>query len=445
MNRLEGFEPAGQRVEQAKRRGHGGGLTQPRSQVKPDASIQDNAKEPFDPASGAVLARSVPNPAPHSISRHYGLDWLRIGAFGLLIMFHIGLYFAPGHWIVKSPQPVTWLAWPLAAIVPWRLTLLFAISGYATAAMLQRYPGISEFLADRSKRLLVPLLFGACVIVPPQDWVRLEVSGIDLAYVPYLLTEHFAFHLRAGTFLPAWEHLWFLAYLANYTGLLALLIAVCPDWQKRFRPWLERLGGGHRMLWLPPAAIFAASLLFTRLDYPVLAKSMVYLPAFLIGFGYAHFADVRAAFARLARSAALASALSLAVIWAVTARTLGIGWVVELAAGVLMSWAMLPVLFRLADRLLNFDHPWRRPLSAAVFPSYIVHQTIIVVAGWYLAEFGVVGLPAYLVLLFAVLAVCWLAWRLAKSSRIIGMLLGMPHGGRAARARSSRQAAAPAA
>lgn len=390
-----------------------------------------------------MLALRVPSPAPASISRHYGLDWLRIGAFGLLILFHVGLYFAPGHWIVKSPQPIAWLAWPLAAISPWRLSLLFAISGYATAAMLQRYPGLAEFLADRSKRLLIPLLFGACVIVPPQDWVRLEVSGVDLAYIPYLLTEHFSFQVRAGTFLPAWEHLWFLAYLATYTGLLTLLIAVCPGWHKRAQPWLEWFGGGHHMLWLPPVAIFAASLLFTRLDYPVLAKSVDYLPAFLIGFAYAHFAEVRAAFARMARTAAAASALSLVVIWAVTATSLGTGWVVELAAGVVMSWAMLPVTFRLADRVLNFDHPWRRPWAAAVFPAYIVHQTIIVVVGWYLAELGVVGLPAYLILLSAVIVGCWFAWRLAKSSPIVGMFLGMPH--RAGKARAGPPTAVPSA
>lgn len=27
------------------------------------------------------------------MARHYGLDWLRIGAFALLILFHIGMYF----------------------------------------------------------------------------------------------------------------------------------------------------------------------------------------------------------------------------------------------------------------------------------------------------------------------------------------------------------------
>ena len=101
---------------------------------------------------------------------------------------------------MKSPRADRWLAWPLAAIVPWRLSLLFAISAMP-AAMLQRYPGLGPFLADRSKRLLVPLLFGACVIVPPQDWIRLEVSGVHLSYLPYLLA-NIAFHMGPGTFLP---------------------------------------------------------------------------------------------------------------------------------------------------------------------------------------------------------------------------------------------------
>ena len=92
-----------------------------------------------------------------------------------------------------------------------------------------------------------------------------------------------------------------------------------------------------------------------------------------------------------------------------------------------MSWTMLPVLFGAAARALNFDHPWRRPLSGAVFPAYIVHQTIVVVAGWYLARAGIVGAPAFAILLGLVVAGCWLAWRLARASSVVGTLLGMPH------------------
>ena len=35
--------------------------------------------------------------------RHYGLDWLRIGAFGLLIVYHVAMVFSTWDWVIKSP------------------------------------------------------------------------------------------------------------------------------------------------------------------------------------------------------------------------------------------------------------------------------------------------------------------------------------------------------
>jgi glucan biosynthesis protein C len=29
------------------------------------------------------------------MTRHFGMDWLRIGAFALLILYHIGMVFVP--------------------------------------------------------------------------------------------------------------------------------------------------------------------------------------------------------------------------------------------------------------------------------------------------------------------------------------------------------------
>lgn len=40
--------------------------------------------------------------------RQYGLDWLRIGAFALLILYHIGMFLVPWGWHVKAAEPVAW-------------------------------------------------------------------------------------------------------------------------------------------------------------------------------------------------------------------------------------------------------------------------------------------------------------------------------------------------
>lgn len=372
-------------------------------------------------------------PSPPTIARHYGLDWLRIGAFGLLILFHVGLYFAPGHWIVKSPQQHPWVGWFSAAIVPWRLTVLFAVSGYATAAMIQRCQGLGAFLAERSKRLLIPLLFGMLVIIPPQDWVRLRVSGVHHSYADFLLHDAFSFSTHSAVFFPNWEHLWFLPYLWAYTLLLVALFALLPRWRTVLGPAVAWLCAGRQLLYLPALAILAGMVLLRKLHLTALEETADYLPAFVFGVAFSHFAELRAAIDRRFREALAVSIAMLALIWgsmALAPADEGPVWaLIDLASSSLMSWAMLIVMFRLADRFLNFDHRLRPVLATAVFPAYIVHQTIIVLVGWYLTRIGVAGPAALLIQLTAVLAGCFTAWWLARTFGLAGVLLGMPHKG----------------
>ena len=107
------------------------------------------------------------------MERHYGMDWLRIGAFALLIFYHIGMVFVPWGFHIKTARPMDWVEIPMLLTNPWRLTLLFVVSGYASRALWLKSPSIRSFLGNRSARLLIPLVFGMAVIVPPQTWVEL--------------------------------------------------------------------------------------------------------------------------------------------------------------------------------------------------------------------------------------------------------------------------------
>ena len=110
-------------------------------------------------------------PDPTS-GRHYGMDWLRIGAFALLILYHVGMGFVPWDWHVKWTSISETARLPMLALNGWRLALLFVVSGYASAALLaksQRLP----FLKSRTARLMVPTVFAMIVIIPPQVWIDL--------------------------------------------------------------------------------------------------------------------------------------------------------------------------------------------------------------------------------------------------------------------------------
>jgi hypothetical protein len=70
--------------------------------------------------------------------RRYDLDWIRVGAFFLLILYHVGMFYVPWEWHVKSPHPVEALEPVMLLTNPWRLTLLFLVSGAATRFMADK-------------------------------------------------------------------------------------------------------------------------------------------------------------------------------------------------------------------------------------------------------------------------------------------------------------------
>src|ERR1700741_136517 len=90
--------------------------------------------------------------------RHYGLDWLRAGAFALLILYHLGMAFVTGSWLVKLTQ-IEWLFYPMLFVSPWGAGILFIVSGYASRALLAKLGGTEPFVRQRTLRLIVPLLF----------------------------------------------------------------------------------------------------------------------------------------------------------------------------------------------------------------------------------------------------------------------------------------------
>ena len=70
--------------------------------------------------------------------RRYDLDWVRIGAFLLLILYHVGMYYVTWDWHVKSPYASAAIEPLMLLTSPWRLSLLFLVSGVATAYLLER-------------------------------------------------------------------------------------------------------------------------------------------------------------------------------------------------------------------------------------------------------------------------------------------------------------------
>jgi hypothetical protein len=122
------------------------------------------------------------------------MDWLRIAAFALLIFYHVGMFFVPWDWHVKTAHPQNWARVPMLATNSWRIPLLFVVSGYASAALFGKSGRVGRFLGDRSARLLVPLVAGMALFVAPQPWVELSFKhGYAPGFGWFWLHDYFRF------------------------------------------------------------------------------------------------------------------------------------------------------------------------------------------------------------------------------------------------------------
>jgi peptidoglycan/LPS O-acetylase OafA/YrhL len=319
------------------------------------------------------------------IERHYGLDWLRIAAFMLLIFYHVGMVFAPGDWLVKAPRTIEAAEWPMLLVQPWRMPLLFLVSGFASHALLSRSRGISEYVRGRSRRLLLPLAFGMLAIVPPQTWVGMTLNhGYPHGLLHFWTSDWFGFRAVDGVWLPSEEHLWFVAYLWTYTMVLVAGLLVMPEGLKA-KGWalLSGLASGHRLLWVPllPLLPLRLLLLFTVPETHGLlhdwVSDLTYFPAFLFGFALAGAPALWPAILRMRWPALAIAAVAYLVLIAVEirfpeARTHA-AQALHRDALLVMGWSAILVLLGLAHQWLNRDHPlrggcaipdWGPPLSS---------------------------------------------------------------------------------
>jgi len=380
--------------------------------------------------------------------RHYGMDWLRIAAFGLLIVYHVAMVFAPWAWVIKTSHSYPELIAPMALLTPWRLPLLFAVSGYASRKLFDRSGGTPAFARSRAIRLLVPLAFGMVAVVPIEMWVRVLETGYPKGYLHFWAMDYW----RAGSFygreFPSWEHLWFVAYLATYSLLLAAALA----WRgpsllaalDSAADWLTRQ---WRLLWIPVAALVTLrlGLLFVVPERQGLVSDWgghsQYVPLFLFGFALAGAPQLWPAIARIWKAALGVTAIAGAVVVGIELAYPGTAipphalMALDRAARVAMAWSMILTLFHVAETWWNRDHPWRKPLAEAVFPFYIVHHPAIVLIAWYSLPLEFNPFAEFALLLGGTIAICFAAWATGRRIGWLRPLIGL----------ASKPAKAPAA
>jgi surface polysaccharide O-acyltransferase-like enzyme len=313
---------------------------------------------------------------------HY-LDWLRVLAFGLLIFYHTGMLYVTWSFHVKSPRIVPGVEWAMILTNPWRLALLFFISGVASRFLLGKL-GPGRFARDRLTRLLPTLVFGMLMIVPPQTYFELVRGGRwSGGYLEFWFQHYLVADRTVGVIVPTWNHLWFLPYLLVYCLAFAVVSAA---WSRR--PAVECplvllvLGPG---IWMAVANVLAREL---RPDTHALlddwAGHLRWIGVFVAGLLAARcgsFWDLLRRRRRVVAGLALVSGgVLLGVRVLIHAGTIGERWdgpSYAIASGV-FGWTAILAIVGMASHHLRSPSPVLSYLNVAVLPVYMLHQTVLI-------------------------------------------------------------------
>ena len=150
--------------------------------------------------------------------RRYDIDALRVIVFGLLIFYHVGMFFVSWEWHIKNSVIYEWVELPMLFVNQWRLSLLFVISGMGTYFNISKRNGWG-FTKERFVRLFIPLLVGMFFIVPPQVYIeRLDTGQFIGSYLAFWPSKLFIGSYPTGNL--SWHHLWFLPYLWIFSLIL---------------------------------------------------------------------------------------------------------------------------------------------------------------------------------------------------------------------------------
>lgn len=329
------------------------------------------------------------------------LDLLRVIAIAVLVFYHHLMVYVPDWGFhFKNESNWLWLQNLMLLSSPWRLGVLWLVSGISLSFMMRRLT-IQSALYQRSTQLLFPLLIGVLIIVPPQLFVEMKQAKampLDLwqfFYALYFDRQHYFDSFTSGIW-PSIDvnHLWFLRSLWQFS-LLAIVISPLLSTKQFSR--ITRLLATY--IWLLVVGIFAIVACIEWSLVGEIKRELYGLLWFLVGFCLAEkqvfWLTLRKHAVKLVISATMAMLLlqlCFTFIWQdkdSAESLLKVAEVIYWFNKTIFPVAILAVVYRWGNK----ENTTTMKLSTFVFPLYIIHQTLsILVAYW----FSISSLTAFL-------------------------------------------------
>lgn len=371
------------------------------------------------------------------------LDWLRILAIIGVIFFHSAMPFVQDeNWHIYNKERSDLFSEFNFWLSRFRMPLLFFISGAVSYYVLIKYDG-KYFIKQRFLRLFVPLLFGMLVIVPPQIYLERVNQGFTGSYWQFYPAIFKGEPYPKGN--TSWHHLWFILYLFIYDLISVplfkwMLFGKGKKFTEQKSGWLAK-GKNIYLLMLPSMIVYSSMIL----KYPGTNTlvgdwtMLIYWYLFVI-VGYLVMCNHQLveSMVRNRRFSMLLAFGSLILInyfrWndLRPSQTLGSNWqqspltYLYLSIYPLIAWSWIMMLVGYAKKYIDKPHHIHLYLNQAVYPFYILHQTVIVILAFYVVKVEESVLAKYLFIVALTFILCQFIYHvMIKPYNTMRFLFGM--------------------
>lgn len=341
--------------------------------------------------------------------RRYDIDWLRVIAIGLLLIYHVAIGFQSWGIMIafittEKPWAALWM--PMTMLNVWRIPLLFFVSGMGVYfAMQQR--NWKQLVTERTFRIGLPFVFGMFAIVPLHLllWQRYYKMELNYVYDP--------------------GHLWFLANIFIYVlALSPLLFYLKKNETGKAVGVIKKIFSHPLGLLIVISAFIAEVVIIKPVPYELYAMTWhgFFLGLLAFFFGFCFMLSGPAFWQMLVkwRWMFLSVAASLFAL-----RLFYFGMTTPNYLVVTESQTWIYTLLAFGNKCLNRPGKALSCLSQAAYPVYLLHMIFL-----YLGSTLIFPLPMamplqfLLVLLFTV-GGCFTAYEIIRRVRFLRPLFGM--------------------
>jgi peptidoglycan/LPS O-acetylase OafA/YrhL len=327
------------------------------------------------------------------------LDWLRIISIVGVLFFHSAMpYTAEYGWHIKNRETSNLFMEFAFFMHLWRMPLLFFISGTVSYYMMKNR-STWNFVGLRFRRLFIPLVFGMLVVVPPQIYLERLNHGYTGTFWDFYKTVYNFVPYPKGSF--SWHHLWFIAYLFLYDLLFAPLFAwLASPKSLAFKESLKVLTRGKLVYLIAiPSIIWYALLTLNHPETNDLAHDWCFFVYWLL-FVLAGFICILQPEIMNSLERNRSFALTVAFLGFLLIDYLrwnkfepldrtdvhGFWLIASNALRPITTWGWVFALVGYGKHYLNKKAAALNYLNQAVYPFYIIHQTIIVALAYFVVD-----------------------------------------------------------